>query len=240
MVEMHVEGLSLDPQTRKPIVILRQNDGKGLLPLWIGAMEAMTISLVLNGEELPRPLAHDLLLMVAKALNGTLTGVDIVDYRDDIYYAVLLLRGPSGLINVDCRPSDGIALALRASVPIRVKTEVFEKAAREQEPGSIHPATRHQAGSDAATDMARTADARKEADTLAALLAKGAVPEDLGEAAGPEHSEISTNQDDNRSSSTGMQNSPKPSGFGLFFQTDPVMPVLPVIRPAATWRGPWT
>lgn len=70
MVEMHVEGLSLDPQTRKPIVILRQNDGKGLLPLWIGAMEAMTISLVLNGEELPRPLAHDLLLMVAKALNG--------------------------------------------------------------------------------------------------------------------------------------------------------------------------
>ena len=162
MVEMHVEGLSLDPQTRKPIVILRQNDGKGLLPLWIGAMEAMTISLVLNGEELPRPLAHDLLLMVAKALNGTLTGVDIVDYRDDIYYAVLLLRGPSGLISVDCRPSDGIALALRASVPIRVKTEVFEKAAREQEPGSIHPAT------------------------LAALLAKGAVPEDLGEAAGPE------------------------------------------------------
>ena len=157
MVEMHVEGLSLDPQTRKPIVILRQNDGKGLLPLWIGAMEAMTISLVLNGEELPRPLAHDLLLMVAKALNGTLTGVDIVDYRDDIYYAVLLLRGPSGLISVDCRPSDGIALALRASVPIRVKTEVFEKAAREQEPG-----------------------------TLAALLAKGAVPEDLGEAAGPE------------------------------------------------------
>lgn len=109
-----------------------------------------------------------------------------MDYRDDIYYAVLLLRGPSGLISVDCRPSDGIALALRASVPIRVKSEVFEKAAREQEPGSIHPATRHQAGSDAATDMARTADARKEADTLAALLAKGAVPEDLGEAAGPE------------------------------------------------------
>ena len=93
MVEMHVEGLSLDPQIRKPIVILRQNDGKGLLPLWIGAMEAMTISLVLNGEELPRPLAHDLLLMVAKALNGTLTGVDIVDYRDDTYCAVLLLRG---------------------------------------------------------------------------------------------------------------------------------------------------
>ena len=60
-------------------------------------------------------------------------------------------------------------------MPIRVKTEVFEKAAREQEPGSIHPATRHQAGSDAATDMARTADARKEADTLAALLAKGAI-----------------------------------------------------------------
>lgn len=186
MVEMHVEGLSLDPQTRKPIVILRQNDGKGLLPLWIGAMEAMTISLVLNGEELPRPLAHDLLLMVAKALNGTLTGVDIVDYRDGIYYAVLLLRGPAGLISVDCRPSDGIALALRASVPIRVKAEVLEKAAREQGPGCIHPATRHHAGSDAATDMARTADARKEADTLAALLAKGAVPEDLGEAAGPE------------------------------------------------------
>ena len=69
--------------------------------------------------------------------------------------------------------------------PSKMRLEV-EKAAREQEPGSIHPATRHHAGSDAATDMARTADARKEADTLAALLAKGAVPEDLGEAAGPE------------------------------------------------------
>ena len=186
MVEMYVEGLSLDPRTRKPIVILRQNDGKGLLPLWIGAMEAMTISLVLNGEELPRPLTHDLLLMVTRALKGRLTGVDIVDYRDDIYYAVLLLRGPEGLISVDCRPSDAIALALLASVPIRVKAEVFEKAAREQEPGSIHPATRSPAASDAATDMARSADARKEADTLAALLARGAVPEDLGEAAGPE------------------------------------------------------
>ena len=188
MVEMHVEGLSLDPQTRKPIVILRQNDGKGLLPLWIGAMEAMTISLVLNGEELPRPLAHDLLLMVAKALNGTLTGVDIVDYRDDIYYAVLLLRGPSGLISVDCRPSDGIALALRASVPIRVKAEVFEKAAREQEPGSIHPATRHQAAHAESALAVRLLEdfLRSGVDTLAALLAKGAVPEDLGEAAGPE------------------------------------------------------
>ena len=87
---------------------------------------------------------------------------------------------------MDALDADGIALALRASVPIRVKAEVLEKAAREQGPGSIHPATRHHAGSDAATDMARSADARKEADTLAALLAKGAVPEDLGEAAGPE------------------------------------------------------
>ena len=139
MVEMHVEGLSLDPQTRKPIVILRQNDGKGLLPLWIGAMEAMTISLVLNGEELPRPLAHDLLLMVARALNGTLTGVDIVDYRDDIYYAVLLLRGPAGLISVDCRPSDGIALALRASVPIRVKATSLKRPPANRSPAASIP-----------------------------------------------------------------------------------------------------
>ena len=207
MVEMHVEGLSLDPQTRKPIVILRQNDGKGLLPLWIGAMEAMTISLVLNGEELPRPLAHDLLLMVARALNGTLTGVDIVDYRDDIYYAVLLLRGPAGLISVDCRPSDGIALALRASVPIRVKADVFEKAAREQEPGSIHPATRHQAGSDAATDMARIAE-----QDVASIFPKGLCYK---------RSELPVHEGISPPSCTHMQNSPNRLGFGLFFWTRP-------------------
>ena len=153
MVEMRVFGLTIDPQTKTPIVILREMDGDVVLPIWVGAMEAMAVSLVLNNERLPRPLTHDLLLMSISALKAELVNVEITDLKDGVYYALLVLRGPEGRVRVDCRPSDAIALALRAGASILVQ-----------------PA-------DAATDMVRKAGARKEVDMLNGLLSRhGSLP----------------------------------------------------------------
>ena len=92
MVEMRVFGLTIDPQTKTPIVILREMDGDVVLPIWVGAMEAMAVSLVLNNERLPRPLTHDLLLMSISALKAELVNVEITDLKDGVYYALLVLR----------------------------------------------------------------------------------------------------------------------------------------------------
>lgn len=83
-------------------------------------MEAMAISLVLNNESLPRPLTHDLFLMTLKAFKAELRRVEINDLREGTFYAVLVLSGPEGRTRVDCRPSDAIALAMRAGAPILV------------------------------------------------------------------------------------------------------------------------
>ena len=114
MVEMNVFGLTIDPQTKTPIVMLREVDGETILPVWVGAMEAMAVSLVLNKENLPRPLTHDLLLMTLRALKASLTRVEITDLKDGVFFALLVLQGPDGRVRVDCRPSDAIALAMEA------------------------------------------------------------------------------------------------------------------------------
>ena len=179
MVEMRVFGLTIDPQTKTPIVILREMDGDVVLPIWVGAMEAMAVSLVLNNERLPRPLTHDLLLMSISALKAELVNVEITDLKDGVYYALLVLRGPEGRVRVDCRPSDAIALALRAGASILVNPDVLRRSAeaqskaeerlREERP-PVQPAA-------AATDMVRKAGARKEVDMLNGLLSRhGSLP----------------------------------------------------------------
>lgn len=133
MVEMRVLGLTIDPQTKTPIVILGENGGDTVLPIWVGAMEAMTVSLVLNNENLPRPLTHDLLLMSLKALKTELPRVEITELKDGVYYALLILSGPEGVVRVDCRPSDAIALALRANARILVNEDVLRRSAEAQD-----------------------------------------------------------------------------------------------------------
>lgn len=164
MVEMHVDGLTLDPDTRSPLLMLRAEDGETRLPLRVGPMEAVSLSLMLNGEQLPRPLTHDLLLMSVRALKGAVVGVEIVDFREGVFYAVLLLRSRDGLFRVDCRPSDAVALALRAGVRIRVEERVL-RAAREDARGPVR--------ADAAIDMLREAGARREAARLTDRLTRG-------------------------------------------------------------------
>lgn len=171
---MHVFGLTIDPQTKTPIVILREVDGETVLPVWVGAMEAMAVSLVLNKESLPRPLTHDLLLMTLGALKTSLTRVEITDLKDGIFFALLVLSGPEGRVRVDCRPSDAIALAMRAKAPIMVNADVLRRAAEAQEKAEqkLHEEVLSPVP-DAATDMVRKAGARKEADILHSQLLRG-------------------------------------------------------------------
>ena len=178
---MRVFGLTIDPQSKTPIVVLREASGDAVLPVWVGAMEAMAISLVLNNESLPRPLTHDLFLMTLKAFKAELRRVEINDLREGTFYAVLVLSGPEGRTRVDCRPSAAIALAMRAGAPILVEEEVLRLSAEEQQRAEQSTAVEVTTPiPDAATDMVRRVGAQKEADMLGgALLRHGELPPSL-------------------------------------------------------------
>ena len=127
-VRMEVRGLMLDPSTNVPIVILREESGTRLLPIWIGLFEANAIALKIEGVEPPRPLTHDLLRQLLDTLGGELLRVLISDLRSSTYYAQLYLKLPTGEVTMDSRPSDAIALALRANAPIFVTNDVLDRA----------------------------------------------------------------------------------------------------------------
>ena len=130
MLTMRVLGLTLDETSHAPILLLQEETGQELLPIWIGPLEAMAISVVLGNVLVERPLTHDLCLNVLHSLQVRLSGVELVDLREGTYYADLLLRLENGeMRRLDCRPSDAVALALRAHVPIRASQSVLRRAA---------------------------------------------------------------------------------------------------------------
>lgn len=126
--EMVVAGVTVDPVTKSPIVVLKDRENRCALPIWIGLLEANAIVLALEGVELPRPMTHDLMKAVLETTGNSLRKVEITDIRDNTYYAALHLEGKESRYTVDSRPSDAIALALRFGVPVLVSEEVLEKA----------------------------------------------------------------------------------------------------------------
>lgn len=128
MIEMLVAGVTVDPMTKSPIVILRDRESRLALPIWIGALEANAIVIVLEGVEMGRPMTHDLLKAFLEKTDTRLLKVEITDIRDNTYYALLHMERGNTSFTVDSRPSDAIALALRCGVPIVVAAEVLEKA----------------------------------------------------------------------------------------------------------------
>jgi bifunctional DNase/RNase len=132
MIDMKVLGLTLDGINKAPILVLKAVRGEDILPLWIGGVEAMSISLALTNAKAERPLTHDLLVGLLHSLGVSLAGVSIVDVRDGIFYAILDLVRGSEMLQIDCRPSDGIALALRLQAPIRAAASVLAQAPRER------------------------------------------------------------------------------------------------------------
>lgn len=132
-IEMRVGGLTLDPVTKTPIVILKDTDNKLNLPIWIGLMEATAMATELEGIKMARPMTHDLLRTVVDTLGGMVEAVEVTDLKDSTYYAVIYLEVGGRKVSVDARPSDAISLALRAKSPIFVAKKVLEASSSVQQ-----------------------------------------------------------------------------------------------------------
>jgi uncharacterized protein len=127
-IRMEIKGLMLDPSTNNPIVILQEAAGERQLPIWIGVFEANAIALNLDGFQPPRPMSHDLLRTAIETLGGEVERIVISDLRDSTFYAIIQIVQAGEVKSLDARPSDAIALAVRAQAPIFVTEEVLEKA----------------------------------------------------------------------------------------------------------------
>jgi bifunctional DNase/RNase len=131
MLKAKVENLGVDPNSGGVVVLLRAENGK-LLPIWIGALEGQNIAIALAGEKPPRPLTPDLLLSVLDMLGGKLARVEITELKENTFYARLVIEHRGIEYEIDARPSDAIALALRAEAPILVDENLLEEAAVEE------------------------------------------------------------------------------------------------------------
>ncbi len=121
---MKVDKLGIDLLTHDPVVILKDLEGKRFLPILIGPFEATAIALALEGSQVPRPLSHDLMRTLLETMHGTLEQIVIHDIKDSTFFAKLIVRQNGETHEVDARPSDGIALALRVQAPIFVSDKI--------------------------------------------------------------------------------------------------------------------
>ncbi|MCK4738482.1 MAG: bifunctional nuclease family protein [Deltaproteobacteria bacterium] len=128
LIKMNVVGLTIDPFTNAPIIILKDKEEKNTLPIWIGIMEASAIASELEKMEFSRPMTHDLLHNILKKMEVKVERVELTDLVESVYYAKIFMSDGSETFTVDARPSDAIALALRAKTQIFVDSLVLEKS----------------------------------------------------------------------------------------------------------------
>ena len=127
-IEMTIKGLMVDPITNLPIIILRDKDGQRVLPIWVGVFEANAIALQIENVTTPRPMTHDLLRNVIHDLKAEIRKIVVSDLKENTFYALIHLEINGEPLAVDARPSDAIALALRARAPIYVEDRVIDNA----------------------------------------------------------------------------------------------------------------
>jgi len=127
-VEMKVSGLTIDPLTNTPIVILKDLEGKRAVPIWIGLFEASAIATELEKISFSRPMTHDLMRDLLKILDAKVRRIEIVDLRNNTFFASIHLQRNGETLIIDSRPSDAIALALRVNCPIFIDEKVIEKS----------------------------------------------------------------------------------------------------------------
>ena len=113
-IEMTIKGLMVDPITNMPIIILRDSEGQKVLPIWVGIFEANAIALQIENISTPRPMTHDLLKNIITDLKASVEKIVVCDLKDNTFYALVYLATSGDTIAIDARPSDAIALALRA------------------------------------------------------------------------------------------------------------------------------
>ena len=134
MVRMKVAHLGLDRNSNTPVVVLKEEAGERTLPIWIGAPEANAIALELQGVKPERPLSHDLMKLLVTGLGGELRRVVISGLRENTYVAELLIYRGGEVFEVDARPSDSIALALRMHAPIYSNEDLLDRSGAGAEP----------------------------------------------------------------------------------------------------------
>jgi hypothetical protein len=127
-VEMQIRGLMIDPLTNMPIVVLKDVASDAVLPIWVGIFEANAIALELEKTATPRPMTHDLMRNLTRALNGVVRKVVVSELRDDTFVAVIWMEQDGEMVALDARPSDAIALALRWDCPVYASRAVLDNA----------------------------------------------------------------------------------------------------------------
>ena len=131
LIEVKVQSLGLDRSNNNPVVILQEEEGERILPIWIGPGEASAIAMQLADWSFSRPLTHDLIVSVLSGLGGSLERVLITRVVDNTYFAELIIQRNGDVISVDARPSDSIAVALRLNARIYAEEALLERAAVE-------------------------------------------------------------------------------------------------------------
>jgi bifunctional DNase/RNase len=134
MIKVRVQSLGLDQNTKSPVVILQEDGGSRVLPIWIGPAEASAIAMELAGMKFPRPLTHDLFPLLIRGLGGTLTRVLITRVHDNTYFAELVITRGDEVFTVDARPSDSIAIALRTRADLFTTEDLLTNASIEVPP----------------------------------------------------------------------------------------------------------
>lgn len=128
MVEVEIDSIRVSLMSQQRIVILRERDAERYLPIWIGIYEAESITIALQDVEVARPLTHDLLRNLFQQLDAKIVRVEVVSLRDDTFYGNIVAEANGQILNIDSRPSDALAVAVRAHVPILVSKDVMDAA----------------------------------------------------------------------------------------------------------------
>lgn len=127
---MVISGLTVDPVTNSPIVILKEIDGEETLPIWIGLLEATAIASELEGIKFSRPMTHDLFRNLMEMVGVKINKIEVCDLKDNTYFAMIHFSHGDQEMTIDARPSDALAVSLRANAPIFVSDEVIRKSSQ--------------------------------------------------------------------------------------------------------------
>jgi bifunctional DNase/RNase len=129
LIKVKIDGLALDVSTNSPVVVLKpdneEEDENRVLPIWIGHFEAMAIAMALSNMTQRRPLTHDLIKLIISGFDGKVEKIEITELKEQTFYAVIYIDSKNGLLQIDARPSDSIAIALRTDAPIFASEELF-------------------------------------------------------------------------------------------------------------------
>ncbi len=128
LVEVEIVGLTVDPSTQSPVIFLKDKNGPDTVPIWIGLVEASAIAMEMEEVAPPRPMTHDLIRNILSGTNTSLSRIAITELKENTYYGVLYLSTEGREYEVDSRPSDAIAVALRMKAPIFIDSSVIEQS----------------------------------------------------------------------------------------------------------------